>query len=133
MTNSGGTHKPLQRTAEIGMIVATSLALLALIPDYQLRHLRGGSIVDVGSLDHLSCPVWGDYDCLSWPSNLYKFSGNTTICFEMTSYGATSSLSAAAALIQSKSKEVYVLFRAGVGQKYEIELISTIYECPSTY
>lgn len=46
-------------------------------------YLKGHYIADVGELEKVSCPVGGRYDCLAFPSNLYKLNGQ---CLQIPSY-----------------------------------------------
>jgi hypothetical protein len=46
-------------------------------------YLKGHYIADVGELEKVSCPVGGRYDCLAFPSNLYKLYGQ---CLQIPSY-----------------------------------------------
>jgi hypothetical protein len=77
--------------------------------------LKGQYIVDVGELDHLTCPVIGKYDCLTWPLNLYQIDNGQ--CMVVHGLGLSSS-SDIALLAVGENKQVSLFtissVRAGI-------------------
>ena len=110
------------------MIVFSTSAASARISE---SRLVGAVLADSGTISQLQCPVYGDYDCLTWPRYLHKYEGMQSMCFEVVgeyfSYDT-------AFLVLDKNEDMLLLVRSSlVGDKYEFHEIGTVYQCPSLY
>lgn len=62
-----------------------TLVFLALAPLFaqasslDLDGLEGKKVVKAGDIEPVDCPIYGKYDCLSWPTDLYVL--DDKICF----------------------------------------------------
>src|SRR5947209_1356925 len=92
--------------------------------------LKGQYIVDVGTLEHLRCPMYGKYDCSTWPGELYKFGDR---CVQIVGYyNAYSSSKAILTIDGSKKQSIFVL-PGGIGSDDTKQYSITPYNCPSMY
>ncbi|MNZ54015.1 hypothetical protein D3C78_719060 [compost metagenome] len=66
------------------VLILISLALISLGDGAyafgELNRLPGSQVVAAGDVQKINCPTGGQYDCLSWPSNLYELSMQN-VCF----------------------------------------------------
>ena len=46
----------------------------------EMNRLPGSQILEAGDISQVTCPISGDYDCMTWPSNLYELSMQN-VCF----------------------------------------------------
>jgi hypothetical protein len=90
--------------------------------------LKGQLIVEVGELEELRCPVYGDYDCLTWPREFYRF--NYTQCMQVHGYyGGYMSATGLLAVDQAKNVTMFVL-SSRVGGSDVKQYMIKLYECP---
>lgn len=46
----------------------------------ELRALEGAKVLMAGDIKQLTCPIGGNYNCLTWPHNLFQMEGRD-VCF----------------------------------------------------
>lgn len=96
-----------------------------------LPDLQGKTIAYAGGFEQVTCPIGGKYDCLKWPSELYKTTRGREICFVPTSY-TSCSYSCKGVIAVDKSNTLEAFFIAGICgdmKKTGIEM----YKCPSLF
>ena len=65
-------------------IVALSLACASSLAQAGLddtEKLEGKAVIYAGEIEQQDCPPFGKYDCLRWPTGLYKFR-HRDVCFQ---------------------------------------------------
>lgn len=107
-----------------------ALAALAQAADARsLSDLRGASFGEIGNLRPVRCPIGGDYDCLTFPRNLYEMNG---VCFTLPFTSAISGYEEAM-VIQFRSGGFGLMVKSGFGDRFEIVDIERVYDCPREY
>ena len=114
----------MKRVAAIALAAVPFLALAGVIDDTE--QLQGKTIVYAGDIEHVSCPIGGKYDCLQWPSGLYKTS--TGACFVTDETSCSFGCKALIATDQSRQVSVFVPQTIGAGMK---KGSFQSYKCPS--
>jgi hypothetical protein len=92
--------------------------------------LKGQLIVDVGDLESLDCPISGKYDCLSWPTNLYRF-GYSQCMQVLGFYGGIGTKKALLAVDDAKTVSVFVLSSSFSSDIRRYSVVS--YRCPDLF
>jgi hypothetical protein len=90
--------------------------------------LEGKYIVKVGKIEQLSCPIGGKYNCLTWPSSLYKLDFND--CYEV--HGLYSYSEDILLAVDSRKQVSLFVLSSGLGGKIKQHRI-TGYDCPDTF
>lgn len=66
------------------LVLPTGFALAGILDD--LPELQDKTVVFAGNFERLECSIHGKYDCLSWPTELFKTRGGRELCFTTNSY-----------------------------------------------
>ncbi len=86
--------------------------------------LAGSTVLASGGLERVTCPISGDYDCMTWPHDLYKFSMQN-ICFTAN---VRCGFSCEGFIAQkNQAQTLYVL-----GSRLDSSAIN-LYKCPSMF
>ncbi|MDY1359575.1 hypothetical protein SOJ01_30900 [Pseudomonas aeruginosa] len=92
----------------------------------EINSLPGSQIVAAGDISQVMCPIGGNYDCLTWPSNLYELS-RENLCFT-------------ADVMCGVSCEGFIAQKNGVNTLYILSGFSKLdssdiklYKCPSSF
>lgn len=91
-----------------------------------IDNLAGSTVLASGGLERVTCPIGGNYDCMTWPQDLYKLRLQN-VCFT------------ARIMMCGYSCEGFIAEKVGVQTLYVIgssELDSStikLYKCPSMY
>lgn len=92
--------------------------------------LKGQFIVDVADLESFDCPVSGKYDCLSWPTNFYRFGYDR--CMQILGYyGGIGTNKALLAVDERKNMSVFVISGSFSSDIHQYQFVS--YKCPSRF
>ncbi|QHA85429.1 hypothetical protein E3Z27_18720 [Pseudomonas mediterranea] len=92
----------------------------------EIDQLAGSTVLASGGLERVNCPPFGDYDCMTWPQDLYKLKLQN-VCFTarimMCGYSCEGFIAEKASI-----QTLYVIASTGLDS-------STIkfYKCPSMY
>lgn len=96
-----------------------------------IAQLEGASIVKAGTIGRVSCPPYGKYDCLNWPSDLYEFE-NKNICMR-TGIGFGCSLSCEGFLANKNGQiSLYTISTLGISSTLKQSSVELL-QCPSKY
>ena len=91
-----------------------------------IDNLAGSTVLTSGGLERVTCPIGGDYDCMTWPQDLYKLRLQN-ICFT------------ARIMMCSYSCEGFIAQKANIQTLYIVGSTSldssaiSLYKCPSMY
>lgn len=125
--------------ASVPRVLAFALAAALLLASsahsqlLSLDDLQESNIPDRGRLEHLSCPMGLDHDCLSWPPGLHRYTGAITICVLL--HGEHYVYEDALLLITSR-EEIYFLVRGrtSIGNlTLEVVRAGDRYNCPEMF
>ncbi|WP_395019415.1 hypothetical protein [Dongia sp.] len=92
--------------------------------------LKGQYIADVGELEPLRCMPGGKYDCMTWPSDLYRF--NRTKCYQVSGYYG-GYLNRKALLAVDKGQNVSIFVLPGTLESDVKQYRVVKYECPDLF
>ena len=91
--------------------------------------LKGHVVIEAGEMEKLDCPLYGDYDCLIWPSNLYRLGH---LCFSISGYVSGYNLIGILGTNEYKVTSVFVV-EGGIGSPKVTKHSMVLYECPDMY
>lgn len=97
----------------------------------ELDDLQGKTVIYAGEFERLTCPIGGRYDCLTWPSSLFKTSRGRDLCFVASSYSSCS-YNCKGIIAIGDDKTPYVFFIEGVGGAMKKSALES-YKCPSMF
>lgn len=113
--------------------ILTSLILAAMaLPSYgsmfdDLDELKGETVVEAGDLKKLSCPISGEYNCLTWPTALFRLN---TYCVEAV--GAYASVYPLRGILTTSDSGVALFIIGGsIGSTDVKRYPAKVYECPA--
>ncbi len=87
--------------------------------------LEGRTVVEAGNMQRLDYPLYGDYNCRTWPTNLYQLG---TYCFSIMSY--VSAYNAIGLLTVGKTGDIQLfIVEGGLSAKISASFV-TMYDCP---
>lgn len=89
--------------------------------------LEGKFVVYAGEVEQLSCPLSGKYDCLKWPTGLYKFKYKD-VCVQSDLLSCSFSCNVIIASDKNRSLTLFHVER----EKLSVEMFE-LYRCPSAY
>ena len=89
------------------------------------QSLEGYQIVEVNSLQDFSCPLYGDYDCLTWPTNFYEWGSQ---CVDLSGYAS----SGEEGILMSNGRNVEMVTIDGIFNSPSCHSV-TFYQCPSRF
>ena len=118
------------------ILFATIMALISSVSSSAqfdaLSKLDGATILEVGRVENLDCPIGGDYDCLSWPTGLARYRGSIDICF--VEYGRYLSYDRAALAINESDQVFFLVKGMSIGRE-ELEFVEPDerYRCPDVF
>ena len=119
----------MRRTTAGFLSLVATVASAGILDD--LPDLQGKVVAYAGEFEQVTCPIGGQYDCLTWPSDLFKTTRGRDICFKPTGYTrCTYSCKGLIALGDDKTPFLYIIENIGGDMKKSpIE----IYKCPAPY
>lgn len=104
-------------------------AVAGLLDD--LDDLQGKTVIYAGEFERLTCPIGGKYDCLNWPSNLFKTMRGRDLCFATSSYSSCS-YNCKGIIAVGDDRTPYVFFIEGIGGDMKKSPLES-YKCPSLF
>lgn len=87
--------------------------------------LKGETVVEAGDLKKLTCPIGGQYNCLTWPSSLFKLN---SYCVEAV--GAYVSGYNMRGLLTTNGDNVSLFILEGMVAASFKRYPASLYECP---
>jgi len=96
-----------------------------------LDDLQGKTVIYAGEFERLSCPISGKYDCLTWPSNLFKTKRGRDLCFATSSLFSCS-YNCKGLIAVGDDRTPYVFFIEGIGGDMKKSPLES-YRCPSMF
>lgn len=96
-----------------------------------LPDLQGRAVVYAGEFEKVSCPIGGKYDCMTWPSDLYKTTRGAEVCFKPTSL-VFCSFSCRGVITLDNNRTPTVFFINGMNGEVKKSSMES-YRCPSLY
>jgi hypothetical protein len=127
----------LYKLANMRCLMVVLLSCLPAVASFEVRaalfdskRLEGKIILKVGDLEKLNCPPFGKYDCVSWPTGLFKIDD---VCVRILGYYGMGF--GDLAMIASDNKEAISAFVVeGSGLSTKIRMYSlSVYECPELF
>lgn len=94
----------------------------------EFKELEGQVVVEAGELKKLTCPINGDYNCLTWPSAFFRLN---KLCVEAVG-GYVNGYNLKGLLTQGQGSGTSLfIYDGGLGggdfKRYSVE----IYDCPA--
>ncbi len=111
------------------LLMLTSISFGGILDGYD--DLEGMLIVHAGEVEKLDCPIAGNYDCMTWPLNLYKFESKA-VCFKMDSIFGCTGLFCRGFIAIGNDKTPYFVQLNNTGTGVTKSLV-TLYKCPNIY
>ena len=108
----------------------SSSATAGLLDD--IEDLDGKTVVYAGTIEQLSCPIGGKYDCTKWPMDFYRTTrGFKEICFVPSGY-VRCSYSCKGIIAVGEEKKPFVFFIESMGGELK-KASFEVYKCPSPF
>ena len=86
----------------------------------------GYKIVDVDKIEELNCPIYGDYDCFTWPNNFYKMGFRC-----MTLYTSIFPTGYEDVILIEKHSNFKIVSQSYLS--FNATSVERFYQCPSRY
>jgi hypothetical protein len=119
-------HKPHFITLGAALMLAAPTATSAFD---DTSDLAGKKIVFAGQVEQVRCPVFGKYDCLTWPRDFLKFSYEPNVCFVASMTACSLGCSGMIAIGAGTTPYFYEVESGGSIRKHA----ATMVECPSAF
>jgi hypothetical protein len=128
----------LYKLAKMRSLMIVLLSCLPAVASFEVRaalfddskRLEGKIILKVGDLEKLDCPPFGKYDCVSWPTDLFKIGD---VCARILGYyGMGFGELAMIASDDKKAISAFVVEGSGLSTKIRMYSLS-VYECPDLF
>lgn len=128
----------LDKLARMRCLMVVLLSWLSAVASFDVRaalfddskRLEGKVIVKVGDLEKLDCPPFGKYDCVSWPTDLFKIDD---VCVRILGYYGMG-FGELAMIASDNKKTISAFVIEGSGLSTKIRMYSpSVYECPDLF
>lgn len=94
------------------------------------EELQGKTVVYAGEFEELSCPIGGNYDCLTWPSTLLKTQKGRDICLTPATYVRCSyKCKGLIAFDDGKGRHLFIIDSSGDMKRTSFQS----FQCPAMY
>ena len=112
------------------LFCCTSTCGAGLLDD--LADLKDKYVIYAGEFEKLDCPIGGNYDCLSWPTDLLKTKDGSELCISSTKF-THCSFTCRGMIAAGQDKVPYLyLFESSLGSDLSKHGFQP-YKCPSTF